>query len=416
MMPDLSPRWSAWRVVTAFGFLSLTTDIVSDGASSLAGPLLAQLGASALIVGLVTGAGEAIGLGFRLVSGPWADRTRKYWKFTLVGYLLTVVCVPLLALSPVLGGAGLVVSSILILGDGAGKAVRSPSKTVLLASAASAVGRGRGFAVHKALDQTGSLLGPLLAAGIVSLTTVLWPAFAIFAVPGAVAIVILTIIRRRVPDVAVYDPELGLAPRDPGAATNSLRAVLRLPGTFYAFAAAAFAANAGLVSYGIISFRLTTSGLLPLSTIPLVYAVAMAAAAVGALGSGFVYDKRGTNVLLVLPFLISLVPGLALSNQVGCVIVGVIAWGAAAGIRESTVKAMVADLVPATRRATAYGSFAAFEGVVARVAVILSGALYQKPGILVIVVMALQACSLTLLLVAVRWQRRRDRADPVPVR
>jgi len=410
MMPDLRTRWSAWRVVTAFGFLSLTTDIVSDGGSSLVGPLLGQLGASALVVGLVTGLGEAIGLGFRLVSGPWADRTRKYWTFTLVGYLLTVVCVPLLAISPALGSAGLVVSSILIIGDGAGKAVRSPSKTVLLASAASAVGRGRGFAVHKALDQTGSLLGPLLAAGVMSLSTVLWPAFAIFAIPGAVAIVLLTIIRLRVPDVGVYDPELGPAPKGPGAPADSVRAVVRLPGTFYAFAAAAFAANAGLVSYGIISFRLTTSGLLPLSTVPLVYAAAMAAAAIGALGSGFIYDKRGTNVLLVLPFLIALVPGLALSNQIGYVIVGVIVWGAAAGIRESTVKAMVADLVPATRRATAYGIFAAFEGVGALVAGVLSGTLYQEPGRLVIVVMALQACTLALLLVTVRRQRRRDRA------
>lgn len=410
MMPDLRTRWSAWRVVTAFGFLSLTTDIVSDGGSSLVGPLLGQLGASALVVGLVTGLGEAIGLGFRLVSGPWADRTRKYWTFTLVGYLLTVVCVPLLAISPALGSAGLVVSSILIIGDGAGKAVRSPSKTVLLASAASAVGRGRGFAVHKALDQTGSLLGPLLAAGVISLSTVLWPAFAIFAIPGAVAIVLLTIIRLRVPDVGVYDPELGPAPKGPGAPADSVRAVVRLPGTFYAFAAAAFAANAGLVSYGIISFRLTTSGLLPLSTVPLVYAAAMAAAAIGALGSGFIYDKRGTTVLLVLPFLIALVPGLALSNQIGYVIVGVIVWGAAAGIRESTVKAMVADLVPATRRATAYGIFAAFEGVGALVAGVLSGTLYQEPGRLVIVVMALQACTLALLLVTVRRQRRRDRA------
>jgi hypothetical protein len=75
-----------------------------------------------------------------------------------------------------------VVSSILIVGDGAGKAVRSPSKTVLLASAASAVGRSRGFAVHKALDRTGSLLGPLAAAGVISFSTVLWPAFAIFVI------------------------------------------------------------------------------------------------------------------------------------------------------------------------------------------------------------------------------------------
>jgi predicted MFS family arabinose efflux permease len=136
----------------------------------------------------------------------------------------------------------------------------------------------------------------------------------------------------------------------------------------------------------------------------------MAAGALSALASGYVYDRWGTNVLLALPFLIALVPGLALSNQIVAVIVGVIAWGAASGIQESTVKAMVADLVPSPRRATAYGIFAAFEGAGALVGGVLSGALYGERGVLVLVVLVLQACALALLLVTVRRQRRHDRA------
>jgi MFS family permease len=400
-------------VVTGFGLLSLAVDIVSDGGSSLAGPLLGQLGASALVVGIVTGVGEAIGLGFRLVSGPWADRTRRYWTFTVVGYSLTVICIPLLALAPFVGGAGLAVASILIIGDRTGKAVRSPAKTVLLASAAGAVGRGRGFAVHKALDQTGSLLGPIVVAGVIALTTVLWPAFAVLAIPGIAAIALLTVIRARVPDVGVYERDAAPLVASPGESDVVPRAdapVPRLPKTFYPFAAAAFAANAGLVTYGLISFHVTTAGLVPLSAVPLVYAAAMAAGALSALASGYVYDRWGTNVLLALPFLIALVPGLALSNQIVAVIVGVIAWGAASGIQESTVKAMVADLVPSPRRATAYGIFAAFEGAGALVGGVLSGALYGERGVLVLVVLVLQACALALLLVTVRRQRRHDRA------
>ena len=400
-------------MVTGFGLLSLAVDIVSDGGSSLAGPLLGQLGASALVVGIVTGVGEAIGLGFRLVSGPWADRTRRYWTFTVVGYSLTVICIPLLALAPFVGGAGLAVASILIIGDRTGKAVRSPGKTVLLASAAGAVGRGRGFAVHKALDQTGSLLGPIVVAGVIALTTVLWPAFAVLAIPGIAAIALLTVIRARVQDVGVYERDAAPLVASPGESDVVPRAdapVPRLPKTFYPFAAAAFAANAGLVTYGLISFHVTTAGLVPLSAVPLVYAAAMAAGALSALASGYVYDRWGTNVLLALPFLIALVPGLALSNQIVPVIVGVIAWGAASGIQESTVKAMVADLVPSPRRATAYGIFAAFEGAGALVGGVLSGALYGERGVLVLVVLVLQACALALLLVTVRRQRRHDRA------
>ena len=95
-----------WGPVIGFGLVSLAADVVSDGARPLAGPLLAQLGASALVVGLVTGAAEAAAQGLRLVFGPWADRTRRYWTFTLAGYVLTAVCVPLLAVDALAGTPG----------------------------------------------------------------------------------------------------------------------------------------------------------------------------------------------------------------------------------------------------------------------------------------------------------------------
>jgi len=70
--------------------VSLLADFVYEGARSVTGPLLAGLGASAVLVGVVTGAGEAAALVLRLVSGPLADRTRRFWAFTIAGYGLTV--------------------------------------------------------------------------------------------------------------------------------------------------------------------------------------------------------------------------------------------------------------------------------------------------------------------------------------
>lgn len=82
------------------GFVSLAADMVYEGARSVYGPLLGALGASAVTVGLVSGAGEAAALVLRLVFGPLADRTRGYWPLTVASYALTAVCVPLLALAP----------------------------------------------------------------------------------------------------------------------------------------------------------------------------------------------------------------------------------------------------------------------------------------------------------------------------
>ena len=113
---------------------------------------------------------------------------------------------PLLAVTPFVGAAGLALASVLILLERSGKAVRSPSKSALLAHVATAVGRGRGFGVHKALDQVGALAGPLLVAAVIAAAAgAIWPAMAMLAIPGAVAMVLLAVIRSRVPDPSVYD-------------------------------------------------------------------------------------------------------------------------------------------------------------------------------------------------------------------
>lgn len=393
-----TPAWSPWRTVVWFGIVSLAADMVYEGARAITGPFLASLGASALVVGLVTGAGEAAALVFRLVSGPLADRTGRYWSLTILGYGMTAVCVPLMAVAPFLGGAGLAFGATMVLLERTGKAIRSPSKSALLAHAARAVGRGRGFAVHKALDQVGAFAGPLLVAGVIALTARTWTGLAVLAVPAAAAMALLVMVRSRVPDLTVYDKE-PLVVR----AGAPLEQPLRLPPAFHLFAVSCAASTLGLMTFGIIGYHLVDAGLVRPALVPVVYAVAMAVEAVSALVTGFAYDRVGARVLLALPFLVALVPLLTLDSRFGWVLAGVLVWGAAVGIQDSTVKALVADLVPAGRLATAYGVFAAFQGGAALVGGALAGALYGG-GVrdLVLVVALCQAVSLALLVVVLR--------------
>ena len=188
--------WTPWRTIAGFGVVSLAGDMVYEGMRSVAGPFLGSLGASALVVGVVTGAGEALALVLRLFSGPLADRSGRYWSLTILGYAMTAVCVPLLAVAPFVGSLGLALAATLILLERAGKAIRSPSKSALLARVAVAVGRGRGFAVQKALDQVGAFAGPLLVAGVIAVTGMQWPAFAVLAVPGAACMLLLFALKR----------------------------------------------------------------------------------------------------------------------------------------------------------------------------------------------------------------------------
>ena len=391
---------SPWRSVVGFGVVSLTADMVYEGARSVTGPLLGSLGATALVVGLVTGAGEAVALVLRLFSGSLADRSGRYWRLTLLGYALTAVCVPLLALTPFLGGAGLVVASALILAERTGKAIRSPAKSALLARAAAQVGLGRGLGVHKALDQVGAFAGPLVVAGVAALTGALWPAFAVLVVPGAVALVLLVVLRARMGGDEVGRAARATAPiaADLGAAARD-----RLPVPFWLFAASAGATTAGLVTFGVISFHLTRDGVVGIAVVPVVYAGAMAAGAVAALATGWAYERLAGRVLLVLPLLVTAVPLLAFTDRVLVAVAGVLVWGAAVGVQDSTVKALVADLVPDARRATAYGAFAAVQGGAAVLGGGVAGWLYARSlPALVVVVAATQVVALVLLLVTLR--------------
>lgn len=385
-------------MVVGFGLVSLTADMVYEGARAITGPLLASLGATAAVVGLVSGLGEAVSLLLRLVSGSWADRSERYWSWTIAGYAITAISVPALAITPFLGAAGLAVGCLLIVAERFGKAVRSPAKSVLLAQVSGVVGLGHGFGVHRALDQLGAFAGPLLVAAVISLTGALWSGLAVLAIPGALSILILLLLRRSSRRRAgpSADDESDSDPGEPGPTSETTTTVAprtaslpatfaaspssspaRLPREFWLFAAAAGAATAGLVTFAVIGYHLVDDRVTSPALVPVIYAAAMAAAGIAALATGFLFDRVHARVLLVLPFLVAVVPVFAFTDVLPLIMIGVLAWGAANGLQDSTVKALVAALVPAPRRGTAYGIFAAIQGGAAVLGGVIVGALYD---------------------------------------
>ncbi len=389
-------------MVVGFGVVSLAADMVYEGARSVYGPLLAALGASATAVGLVSGAGEAMALVLRLVFGPLADRTGAYWSWTILGYGLTAVSVPLLALAPRLGAAGLAVAATLILLERLGKAIRSPSKSALLAHAAAAVGRGRGFGVHKALDQLGAFAGPMTVAAVIASSGSLWNGMAVLALPGALAMALLVVIRGAVPDPAVLDPSASSGTNQ--VVRQGFRARLGdalgagLPRDFIAYAVAASLTAGGLVTFGLIGYHLVARELLTTQGVPVVYAGAMLIEAVAALGVGAAYDRLGARLLVLVPVFVAAVPALAFAGRLTFVMSGIALWALAAGVQDSTVKAVVAELVDAPRRATAYGVFAGIQGTFAIGGGLVAGWLYERSlPALVTVVAATQLAAFVLL-------------------
>ena len=88
-----------FRFIVCLGIVSLFADMTYEGAHSIIGPYLKDLGATALQVALIAGLGEMLGASLRFFSGRFADRSRAYWTITFSGYAMNVIAVPALALA-----------------------------------------------------------------------------------------------------------------------------------------------------------------------------------------------------------------------------------------------------------------------------------------------------------------------------
>jgi MFS family permease len=364
--PTFGPnRLSPLRFVLIFGAVSALADFVYEGARSIVGPYLATFGASGALVGLVTGGGEAVATVFRLFSGRLSDRTGRHWAISIAGYVITIVSVPLLAVAgPLWLACGFVI------GERFGKAVRTPARDTMLAEASTDLGRGRAFAVHEALDQAGALVGPLVIAGILATHHAYRTGFAWLAIPGALALLILVKLRRLAPRPGAYDPAAQPVQTRPAG----LRGFSRL---FWQYALFSAATLAGFATFAVLAYHLQRRHIVGPAQIPAMYALAMGAAALAALGSGRVYDRIGLRGLAVLPVLGAAIPFLSFSTSVGLVWAGAALWGAVMGVHESTMRAAVADLVPRDRRGVAYGTFTTVYGLAWLAGAAVIGALYD---------------------------------------
>jgi MFS family permease len=358
-------RLTPYRFVLAFGVVSMLGDFVYEGGRSIAGPYLATLGASALLVGIVSGAGEAVALVLRLWTGPVSDRTGRHWALAIAGYAITMVSVPLMAVAQAVAPA-----SALVVTERFGKAVRSPSRDTMLAQASVHMGRGRAFAIHEALDQSGALVGPLLVAAMVAVSGYRL-GFAVLAVPGLLAMAAVLRLRLAVPHPAAYEHGAEVP-------SKTMSVGGRFPAQFWLYSAFTALTMTGFATFAVLAYHLQVKHVLSAPWIPVAYAAAMGAAALGALGAGTVYDRIGLRGMAVLPALAAIVPFLSFSTTPVLVWIGAVVWGVAMGVHESTMRAAVADLVPASRRGAGYGTFTAIYGLAWLAGAAIIAALYTS--------------------------------------
>jgi MFS family permease len=391
-MTSTTTGWTAKAglyFVLLFGAVNLFADFSYEGARSVSGPFLAALGATGLVAGTVGGLGEFLGYTLRLVSGRWADRTHRYWLITGLGYLLQMTVIPLLALA----GSWQVAAALIVL-ERMGKATRNPPRDVMLSEAGKYMGRGRAFGINEALDQIGAFLGPLTVAAIYTVRQDYHLAFAWLAVPGAAVLLLVLAARLRF-------PYAGRIQRD-----ETEMATTGYPLVFWWYAAGSALVAFGFADYALIAFHFAKTHPVSQTAIPIIYAFGMLAGGAGALVFGKLFDRHGLIVLVPVTIATALFAPLVFFGGAVAVTIGVLLWGLGLGVHESVMSAAVADMIPASRRAGAYGVFTTIFGVAWFAGSALEGGLYDIsiPALVTLAVIA-QIAAIGPIWVAARRMR-----------
>ena len=397
--------------IILFGIVSLFSDMTHEGASSIRGAYLSLLGASAGVIGFVSGLGELIGYSMRYVFGKLTDKTKHYWPMTILGYVLDVLAVPALAL---VGENGWIWACVLLVIQRMGKAIKKPAKDTIMSFAASQEGIGKSFGLQEVLDQIGAFMGPVLLYLVMLVKTngtqfeIYSFCFTVLAIPGAITLVLLLVTKHRFPNPEHFEPE----PKDFVPFKMKRSFVLYIIGiSLFAF---------GFIDYSIIIMHVSrtyshlasglaeTTSLISSGTLPLLYAGAMRVDAVAALFFGLLYDKSGVKALvwstiISAPFAVFVF----MFDSVPMLLIGIALWGVGMGAQESILKAAVTSMVPKASRATGYGMFECSFGAFWFLGSWALGVLYDvNITVMVVVSVAAQLASIPFYIASTKSEDR----------
>ena len=331
------------RNVYALGVVSFFTDMSTEMVFSLLPAFLLGLpGSSRAILGLIEGSAEALSYVLRAISGIFSDRFWKRKQFVLIGYALSNFVKPFFAIAK----TPLDVLVIRI-SDRVGKGIRTSPRDALLCESVSKKQRGTAFGLHRTLDQTGAIVGPLIASAVmILLSFTIRQVFWLSLIPGSIALLIILFIvkERRTESVSEFH------------LLDVVKSVLK--GDFSVLLLVVAVFSLGAFNFSFILLNASEAGV-STSFLPLVYAAINIATVIVAIPAGALSDRIGKEKVMVLGYSVFLLSALLILlplNGIFTLLIAVV-YGVYLGIVETVQRAMVPDYVEEHYRGAAYGLY-----------------------------------------------------------
>ena len=355
-------------LVVGLGVVSLLTDAASEMIFPLLPVFVASLGGGAMALGWIEGLADLVASFLKLYAGKWADRSGRRRPFVVGGYLLSSLARPFIALAMLPWH----VLSVRVV-DRVGKGLRGSPRDALIASAVEPARRGEAFGFHRSMDHAGAVLGPLFAFAILQfvtddLRTLFWLA----AIPGVFAVVAVWRTAHDVPTPAPVAVE-----------TSSKQPARHLAGFLLPLSVFSLGRVSDVFLLALAAGQRDALVELPLLWIGLSL-VRSSTATVG----GRLADRFGASRMVAAGWLVhaAVFAALAFTADQNLIRTLFLVYGLHAGLSEGAEKALVARIAPQKAWGAAFGWYHFAAGVIALVANVGFGTLWdlggQKPAFL----------------------------------
>jgi MFS family permease len=352
------------RTIWIISLVSLFTDFASEMLYPVMPVYLKSIGYSVLVIGILEGFAEAVaGLG-KSYFGKLSDATGKRLPFVQLGYFLSAVSKPMLAISTQLWW---IFSARFI--DRAGKGLRTAPRDALLSDEANEENKATVFGFHRMMDTFGAVLGPLTAL----LFLYFYPGryqflFLLAFFPGLAAVACTYLIKEKATSVtgkkSVPFHHTFLYLKQASAKYKKLLIGLLLFALF----------NSSDV---FLLLKMKENGLSDTAVIA-VYIFYNLVFAIFAFPLGKMADKFGMKTIFItgLLFFAGTYLGFAFTHHELLFWILFLCYGLYAAATEGVAKAWISNLVPKNETASAIGLYTGLQSIAALIASSLAGLLW----------------------------------------
>lgn len=343
------------------GLTSFFTDTSTKMVYSVMPLFLLSIGASKTTISLIEGIAESTASLLKAISGYWSDKIGKNKPFMIIGYGITAIITPLYALARI---------PIQILFfrffERIGKGLRAAPRDSLISGSIKKNEAGKTFGFQKAMDNSGAIVGPLIAFLLLSIFPLNYSyIFLLATIPAILGV--LTII--------IFIKE---AKAEKKETTNKISLKL-LPKKFYFFLIIIFVFTLGNSADALLLVKTSETGI-DKSYIPFVYMIFNTVSVLLAMPIGKLSDRIGREKLIILGFIVYAIVYYFFGrfNSINVFIFLFMLYGFYSALTDGSQKAMISDIVSKDLKGTGFGIYHAVLGITLLPASLIAGLLYDK--------------------------------------